>query len=246
VKRALSVYPRILRTYAAWSGILLPLAIVVLVPLGLIHAVPIHADVTSLGSIESIEVLVVVAAVAVLATTGLIGEVFYTGAVSIALTRRRDGRKVTLRQVAAMVNYPNLIAIDLAFGVMVALGLVALVVPGVLAFVYLGLAAPVAEIEHRGFRGAFARSLSLVRGHFWLVFWVLVPIEVASGALTKLATSLSEGLFSNSLLIEWTTDTLSNIVLTPFSAVAAVLLTLDLIADMEGDAPPLHSTPPPG
>ena len=243
MKNVLSVYARTLRTYADWAPTLLPLAVVVFVPLGLIHSIPVHADVASFGLIESIEVLVAAAVVIVLATTGLIGEVFYTGAVAIALTHPHGGEPPTLREVARMIDYRTLIAIDIAFGVLVALGLVALVVPGILVFIYAGLAAPASEIEQRGFRDAFSRSASLVRGHFWLVFWILVPIEIAGDAVTSVATSLSDNLFSAWLLSEWMTDTISNIVLTPFYAVAAVLLTLDLIAARDGVGPPLRSTP---
>jgi hypothetical protein len=243
VARVLSIYRRTLRTYAAWAGTLLPLAVVVFVPLGLVHAIPVHADLTDLELGGSIELVVTAAALLLLAMTGLIGEVFYAGAVSIALTHPHQGMPPSLREVASMVNYRTLIAVDIAFGLLVAVGLVALVVPGIVVFVYLGLAAPAAEIEGRGFNAAFSRSLSLVREHFWLVFWVLVPIEIASSFVTAAVTSLSDELFSAWLLSEWMTDTLSNIVLTPFYAVAAVLLTIDLIADRDGAAPHLRSTP---
>jgi hypothetical protein len=82
-----------------------------------------------------------------------------------------------------------------------------------------------------------------VRGRFWLVFAVLVPIELVSDGLTDLATAGAHSLLGDSLIAAWLTDTASNIVLTPFYAVAAVLLTLDLIAARDGDAPPLHSPP---
>ena len=92
-------------------------------------------------------------------------------------------------------------------------------------------------------RAAFARSARLVRGHFWLVFWVLVPIELVGDALTNLITDLADHLLGGSLLAEWLADTASNIVLTPFYAVAAVLLTLDLIAARGRRGPRLHSAP---
>jgi hypothetical protein len=244
VRPALSIYRRTARTYVAWARVLLPLAVIVFVPLGLIHALPVHADVSSLDPIHGVEVLVLAAAVVVLATTGLIGEVFYTGAVSIALAHPDEGPPRSLREIARMVNYRTLIGIDLLFGFAVALGLVALVVPGVLIYVYVGLAAPAAEIEGRGVRDAFARSVSLVRGNFWLVFWVLVPIELASNVVTSVATALSDQLFEEWLLSEWMADTISNIVLTPYYAVAAVLLTLDLAAASDGEARLLRATPP--
>lgn len=239
----LSLYLRIWRTYFAWARSLLPLAFFVFVPLGLVHAIPVEVDATSLNAESGFIAVGGVLAVVLLVLVGLLGEVFYTGAVAIALTHPHDGNPPSVREVARMVNYRTLIAIDLIFGVAVALGFVALIVPGVLLFVFLGLAAPVVEIEHRGVRAALRRSIRLVRGHFWLVFMVLVPIELFSDGLTNLATAGAHALLGDSLLGEWLADTATNIVLTPFYAVAAVLLTLDLIADKEGVSPQLHSTP---
>ncbi len=241
---AVSLYIRIWRTYFAWARTLLPLAVTVFVPLGLIHAIPVHVEATSLNLGSGLEIAGAVLALMLLVTTGLLGEVFYTGAVAIALTHPHGGRPPSLREVAGTINYWRLIVVDLIFGILVAVGTVAFVVPGILVFVYLGLAAPVVEIEHRGVRAALARSFHLVRGHFWLVLAVLVPIEMASDAITGVATGMAHSLLGDSLIAEWLTDTTTNIVLTPFYAVAAVLLTIDLIAERDGAEPRLHSHPP--
>lgn len=241
-----STYRQIVRTYFAWARTLLPLAFCVFVPLGLIHAIPVHVEATSLDFENGIAIVGAVLALLFLVVTGLLGEIFYTGAVAIALTHPRDaaGRPMPLRQVARTIDYKALITVDLIFGVLVAFGTVAFVIPGILAFVYLGLAAPVIEIEHHGVRAALKRSVSLVRRHFWLVLAVLFPIEVFSDAVTGLATHLTHDAFGDSLLAGWLTDTLTNILLTPFYAVAAVLLAVGLIAARDGTSPPLHSTPP--
>jgi hypothetical protein len=239
-----SLYTRIWRTYFAWARTLLPLAFFVFVPLGLIHAIPVHVEATSLNIDSGLEIFGSMLALLLLVTTGLLGEIFYTGAVAIALTHPHDGEPPSLREVAGTIRYGTLIAVDLIFGVLVAFGTLTFVVPGILVFVYLGLAAPVVEIEKRGVRDALVRSYRLVRGHFWLVLAILVPIEMTSDAATSVATHLSHDLLGDSLIAEWATDTATNIVLTPFYAVAAVLLTLDLIADKEGAGPRLHSTPP--
>jgi hypothetical protein len=231
-----SIYAQIGRTYAGWAPSLLLLAVVVFVPLGLAHAVTVHADIGSLDLSGGLELLAAVAAVLALTGTGLLGEVFYTGAVAILLTHPQEGRPPSLRQIASMVNYGPLIAIDLLYGALVAAGLVFFVVPGVLAFVWFGLAAPVVEIEHRGIRAAFARSARLVRGKFWVVAMVLIPIEIAGDALTGLATSATHGLFGSELVCEWMADVLSNVAFTPFYAVAAVLLTVDRIRAQDGGA----------
>jgi hypothetical protein len=239
-----SLYARIWRTYFAWAGTLLPLACFVFIPLGLIHAIPVHVEATSLSLSSGVEILSAVLAVLLLVMTGLLGEIFYTGAVAIALTHPHEDGQPSLREVAGSVRYGTLIAVDLIFGVLVAVGFIAFFIPGLLVFVYLGLAAPIVEIEHRGVRAALGRSIRLVRGHFWLVLAILIPIEIVSDGLTNLATAGTHALLGDSLIAEWLTDTATNIVLTPFYAVAAVLLTLDLIADKEGAGPRLHSSPP--
>jgi hypothetical protein len=239
-----SIYGRIWRTYFAWAGTLLPLACFVFVPLGLVHAIPVHVEATSLNLNSGFEIFGSVLALLLLVTTGLLGEIFYTGAVAIALTHPHDGEPPSLREVAGTVRYRTLIAVDLIFGALVALGTLAFVVPGILLFVYLGLAAPIVEIEHRGVRAALGRSIRLIRGHFWLVLAILLPIEVFSDVATGVATHLSHNLLGDSLVAEWLTDTATNIVLTPFYAVAAVLLSIDLIAAKDGTSPRLHSSPP--
>jgi hypothetical protein len=240
----ISLYVRIVRTYAKWARSLLLLAVVVFVPLGLVHAITVHADIGSLDFGAGLRIFALTAALIALTATGLFGEVLYTGVVAISLTHPHDGAPPSLREIARQVNYRRLIAIDLIYAAIVALGLVAFVVPGVLAFVYLGLAAPVVEIEHRGVRAAFARSVQLVRGRFWVVLLVLVPIEIVGDAITDLATGAAHNLLGESLLAEWVADAFTNIAFTPFYAVAAVLIAVDLIREKDGGGAKLHSEPP--
>ncbi len=240
----LSLYARIASTYRSWARTLVPLAVIVFVPIGLIHAIPVHADVTSFDLDSGIKVFLLVTAVMALATTGLLGEVFYAGAASIALTHPHEGRAPSLREVARMISYRRLIAVDLIFVLLVAAGLALFFVPGVLAFVYLGLAAPVAEIEGRTARESLRRSASLVRGRFWAVAAILIPIEILSDVLTHLATLLAHDLLGESLLAAWLTDAGANILVTPFYAVAAVLLTVDLIGERDGERPGFNPAPP--
>jgi hypothetical protein len=243
LRKPLALYARIGRTYVSWAKVLLPMAVFVFVPLGLVHAVPIHEELGSLDFGGGFKVFGFVLGLLVLGATGLIGEVFYTGAVSIALTHPHDGNPPTLREVARMISYGRLVAVDLIYGALVAVGFAFLILPGVLIYIYLGLAAPVVEIERRRVGDGFSRSLRLVRGHFWVVFSVLVPIEIVGDGLTREITDLAGHLLGGSLLAEWVADTGSNVVLTPFYAVAVVLLTLDLIASGNGEAPRLHSVP---
>jgi hypothetical protein len=240
--QVISLYARIGRTYVRWAPSLLVLAVVVFIPLGLIHALTVHAEIGSFGFGAGLKLVALIGATLALAATGLVGEVFYTGAVAISLTHPRDGRPPSLREIAGMVNYGPLIAIDLIYGALVAVGLIAFFVPGVLAFVWLGLSAPVVEIEHRGIRAALRRSIQLVRGKALVVAFVLIPIELIGDSLTDLVTGLAHDAFGGSLAAEWCADVLTNVAFTPFYAVAAVLLTVDLIRE-KGGGVELHAEP---
>jgi len=237
-----STYLRIGRTYWRWAPSLVLLAVIVFVPLGLIHALTLEANIGSFDLEGGLKLLAILGAVLALAATGLIGEVFYTGAVSILLTHPHDGEPPSMREIAGMIKYGPLVAIDLLYGFMVAIGLILFFFPGILVFVWLGLTAPVVEIEHRGIRAAFRRSVELVRHKFWLVALVLIPIELIGDAMTNLATEATHGLFGSELICEWLADVLANVAFTPFYAVAAVLLTVDLIREKGGGAA-LHSAP---
>jgi hypothetical protein len=80
-------------------------------------------------------------------------------------------------------------------------------------------------------RAAFARSRRLVKGHFWIVLVVLLPITLASEALSAAIVDGFHDLIHSTLVSAWVGEALANIVLSPFYAVAAVLMTLDLTRD---------------
>ncbi len=239
----LSIYARIGRTYWRWAPSLSLLAVVVFVPLGAIHALTLEAHIGSFDLGGGLHLLAIAGAVLALAATGLVGEVFYTGAVSILLTHPHDGQAPSLREIAGMVKYGPLIAIDLLYSFGFAVGTILFVIPGALVFVWFGLTAPVVEIEHRGIRAAFRRSVELVRHKFWIVALVLIPLEIAGDGLTRLATAATHGIVGSEFICEWLADVLSNIAFTPFYAVAAVLLTVDLIRE-KGGGVKLRSAPP--
>jgi hypothetical protein len=230
-----SAYRSIVRTYARRKRSLVALAALVFVPLGLLHALALEVDGGAVD-LSGVGIGALAAALAVLSGIGLLGEVFYAGAVANQLSRS-DGRDPPpLAEIASMIDYRRLIAVDLIFAAVVSIGFVAFVVPGVLAFVYLGLCAPVVELERRGVWESLLRSVHLVRRRFWLVFAVLVPVEVVGDGLTDLVTAGVHALAGGSLLAVWLADSASNIAVTPFYAVAAVILTLELIAEKDAEA----------
>lgn len=244
-RRLVGTYVRIWRTYWGWAPSLLILAAVVFLPLGLLDALSLQVDIDSLDITSGIKVAALVLAVGAVTMTGLLGEIFFSGAIAISLTHPHGEQPPGLREIASRIKYGRLVVVDVAFVAIVAVGLLVGFVPGVLAFVFLGLSGPIVEIEERSPGAALRRSFRLVRGSFWLVFWVLVPIEVVGDAIGGGLANLVHHELGDTFVATWLAEAVSNIVLSPIFAVAAVLLTVDLIAAKDGDAPPIHSAPVP-
>jgi hypothetical protein len=238
-----SIYGRIIRTYGAWTRTLLPLAVVIFVPLGLLEAVSVNADLGSRDFGGGLLVLGLLLAAIAIVGTSLFGEILYSGAIAIMLTHAGDGEPPGLRHISRHLAYGRLLAVDAIFALLVIVGLLLLVIPGVVFYVWFGLAGAVVEIERSGVRAAFVRSRQLVRGRFWLVLAVVAPIEVFSEGIGSLAEGLGQRLLGHTFWAEWLAASLSNIVITPFFAVAVVLLTVGLIHERDGTGPRLHSAP---
>ncbi len=228
---AIQTYRQTLRTFRERAGFLLLVGLLVFVPLGLLDALANQVEGIDLSRLDDVGYFLtatIVVAFVLQAATSLLGEVFYSGAVALTLAHSRHGHKPTLREIAGSLAYGRLIAVDLVFGVAVAIGLVLLIVPGVVLFTWFALAGPLVEIENDGVRASLARSRRLVKGHFWAVLAVLAPITLASEALTDVVLSLIHDTIGSELLRDWIGESLTNVAVSPFYAVAAVLITLEL------------------
>ncbi len=244
LRRLGSFYLSIARTYRSKAGSLLLLALIVFVPIGFLDALTTGVEVDSLDPTSLLRVAAIVGAVAAITMTGLLGEVFYSGAVAVSLTHPAHEKPPTIAEVARRLDYRRLILVDLAYVALVIVGLVAFFIPGILVFVWFGLAGPVVELEGRPVLGALRRSASLVRHNFWLVFLVLAPVELAGDLFGELVAHGVHGALGDSFFATWLAESVANIVFTPIFALAAVLLTLDLIAiKRDDDSAPSPPTP---
>ncbi|MEZ5078250.1 MAG: hypothetical protein R2725_12515 [Solirubrobacterales bacterium] len=244
-RRVGSTYVRIGKAYWAWAPALLLAAVIVFLPLGLLDAVSVHYDVEDFQLDSGFKVAAVLGAIAAITTTGLLGEVFYAGVIAALLTHSGDERRPGLRHIARHLDYGRLIAVDLLYVFLVIAGLVLAIVPGVLAYVWLGLAGPVVEIEGRGVWESLRRSASLVRRNFWFVAAIVIPIEIVGDGAGEGVTALVHTVLGHSFLASWVADSAAAIFLTPVLGVAAVLLTVDLIAAKDGTRPLLNPRPTP-
>jgi hypothetical protein len=110
-------------------------------------------------------------------------------------------------------------------------------VPGFLIYTWLALSGPIVELEHAGIKESFVRSVRLVSGNFWAVFCVLVPITLASAALSAVVVDALPPVFGSTFVSDWIGEAASSIAISPFYAVAAVLITLELSAARPARAP---------
>jgi hypothetical protein len=242
-RRLLGVYVGLGYTYRAWAPTLLALATVVFIPLGFVDALLEGVDTSSLDLTNGFRVAALIGAVAAVTASSLFGEVFFSGAIAASLTHPEDEERPGFLSLARHVSYGKLIAVDIIFVAVVILGAFVFFIGALVVAVYFYLAGVVVELEKRGVREGFARSFRLVRGHFWMVAAVVVPIEIVGDAVNEGLVGLAHDLLGHGLLAAWVGESVANIVTAPVASVAIVLLTLDLIRHRDGTAPRLKRRP---
>lgn len=218
---------------------LLLAAAVIFVPVGLLEALDHEleeplSDPESLGLAELIEI---VAAAFVFGAGSLLGDVLYAGIVAAAVIAERTKHEGSLRELLEDLPVLRLIAVDLLLGLVVVIGFLLLIVPGLILLTWFALVAPVVKVEHSRIGGAFRRSRELVRGHFWLVFAFVIPIVIVAEVVTGLAQSGAVELLGESFVGDWAGAALADLVTAPLYALAVVVLYFELRGDRAGSAP---------
>lgn len=164
----------------------------------------------------------------------LIGSLWLQGALTATVADVRDGRadddiETTFRRVRPAL-WPLFVAGILA-GVGIALGLLALIVPGLFLLTRWVLVTPVVVLEQRSPTDALRRSWQLVRGHGWTVFAVIVVTILLSIVAQTFALVLF--VFLPDFFREWLGGLVANSLVTPFIALAWTLMYFRLRGDPE-------------
>jgi hypothetical protein len=98
-----------------------------------------------------------------------------------------ESLKVGLRE------FLPLIAISILYTLGIALGIVLLIVPGIMALCAWAVVMPVRVVEHTGIGEAFGRSRELTRGHRWNIFFlflIYIGIEIVIGVVIGAFTAV--------------------------------------------------------
>ena len=183
------------------------------------------------------------------AFVGIIGVFWLQGALVEAVADIRDGRAdLTMGQTfgRAQQHIGTLAVAGILAGLAIAVGLVALIVPGLYLLTIWSLLIPVIVLERRRVMEAFGRSRELVSGNGWNVFGVIAIsflILIGVSIVVAIATFWVGGAFG-----EYVRSVISNTIGIPFLALALTNMYFRLRALKEAPAPaqaPGEPPPPP-
>jgi hypothetical protein len=121
-------------------------------------------------------------------------------------------------------HFGGVLGASILVGIVVAIGIILLVIPGIIFATMLAVTIPVLVIERKGVTASMSRSWELVKGHFWHVLGTIVVAALIAGFVGGLI-----GLIGGSnWFLAWIFGSIGQIIVAPFSAMVTVLLYLDL------------------
>jgi hypothetical protein len=126
-------------------------------------------------------------------------------------------------------RFGSVLLLAILVGIVVALGFVLLIIPGIIFLVFLSVSEPALIVENRRGTEAMSRSWNLVRGHFW---HALVVILVAA-IITLVVSGIIGAIGGSNWFVRWIFTAIAQIITAPFTVLVTVLLYLDLRARKE-------------
>lgn len=124
-------------------------------------------------------------------------------------------------------------AAEIIAGILIVLGFIALIVPGIILSLRWSVVAQTAAVDHEGWLPALRRSRKLTAGHYWHIFQVLLAIGLltfAIAAITGSAVGASHSASVVSVLIGIAVYT----IIASFEALTLAVLYFDLRAREAG------------
>ncbi len=169
-----------------------------------------------------------------LAGLSILANSLATGAMSKGMAEAYLGRRPGVGKVYRFVlpRLLSLIAVGILYGLLVTVGLVLLIIPGIIFALRYALASPIVAIEGKGAFASLGRSWKLAKSNamrilgLWLVILVL---SWAAGAIAKLATfAMNFESFQTTYYVQTLLETGIHILLMPITAGAMALMYFDL------------------
>jgi hypothetical protein len=225
-------FDRMFSLYGRQFTVLIGTALAIFIPVGVVSGV--------------LAALVGVAVIPVIVILALIGQALYTGAVVEAVADMRDGRRdfsigALLRAAAPFVW--ALLGAGLLYALVVVIGFILLIVPGLVFLTWFALVAPAMVVERRRVMDSFSRSRELVRGNGWRVFGVIVVAVIIRGVVQSLFQRLGVGIGDDvgaAIL-----GIVGQVLTAPVLGLAVSVVYFDLRDIQQGTRPGAETVPPP-
>jgi hypothetical protein len=128
----------------------------------------------------------------------------------------------------------------IAAGLGIALGLFALIIPGIILALRWSVVAQAAAVEREGWLPALKRSGELTRGNYWRILGLLLITGLLSGGVTLAASAVPLGSTSGAASVAL--GIIARTLTASFTALMLALLYFDLRA-RKAAAPPDRRTP---
>ncbi len=155
-----------------------------------ISLVTVLADIGITNLVDHTNVPLVTAGELISTALEVLGSVFLSGFLCRIVGAAEHGQeRASVGQVARTLPWSRLIRADLLAVLIVVIGLILLVIPGLIAITLLAIIGPVIEIEDKSVRAAVRRSGHLVRQKFW---WVVLLATVPLAAVSELESLAPE------------------------------------------------------
>ncbi|MDP9329678.1 MAG: glycerophosphoryl diester phosphodiesterase membrane domain-containing protein [Actinomycetota bacterium] len=209
--------------------VVVPLQFVLHLLTGVVFAA--KKDTVVIGNIQVTETVARSAGVALLVLLiGLIIGVIINSALQAAIIRAAaqttvgDPVDVSESYRFGFAHFGSVLLASILVGIVVAVGFVLLIVPGVIFLTMLAVTIPVVVIERKGVTDAMSRSWALAKGNFWHVLGTVVVAAI----ITSVVGGAIGAIGGNNWFLAWIFGSIGQIIAAPFSAMVTVLLYLDL------------------
>jgi hypothetical protein len=188
----------------------------------------------------------------VVTVLSLIGILLATGALFQLLLDSYLGRPHRVAESLAYARHRlgSLLWLSIIVTVLVLVGLILFIVPGIYVLVSLSVALPVLMLEGLTGRAAASRAGRLVSGRWWATFGRLLIALILYGVVYVLIGSVGSGIASGTssvttfLIIQAAVAAVAYILLAPFWAAVVTVIYIDLRVRKEGlDARTLAARP---
>lgn len=173
--------------------------------------------------------------------TGILSLIFsaiITGALAQAISARYLGREITIEGAYMSIGTGTVVALILAsilYGIIVGIGFIFLVIPGIYLLVRFLFVSEVIVLERTGIWEAFGRSSQLVSGSWWRVFGIGLLVFIITAILEGIVGSVAGALFfTGHRVLGQAASSIVAILVKPFELGALILLYYDLRIRKEG------------